>query len=267
MSSKWKPTTSDLEDRLLGIQLSEVGNNTKAICSRTKTNGQVIEPIIQPIYHSAIYKISSVNAYLKILEDDGFIYGRLGNPSCQAVETTLASLEDAYGSLTFSCGMGAISTVFLECLKTGDHIVCQYPLYSGTYEILKKYLKKFNISITWVKTGSDISEWESAIRPETAMLYGETPCNPTMAILDLVEFANLGQKRGIITVVDATFGSPALFKPLNFGIDIVLHSATKYIGGHSDVIAGVLSTNSKELWSRLLKARSCFGSILVLVLT
>ncbi|CAD5124436.1 DgyrCDS12719 [Dimorphilus gyrociliatus] len=262
MSSKWKPATSDLSDRLLGIQLSDIGDSTKVISSKLKSSTRAVEPIIQPIYHSAIYKISSVDDYLKILEEDGFIYGRLCNPSCQAVEVSLASLEDAYGSLTFSSGMGAISTIFLECLKANDHIVCQYPLYSGTFEVLKKLMAQFNVSVSWLNSDSDMQDWEAAIKPNTVMLYGETPCNPIMSILDLIEFAALGKKRGILTVVDATFGSPVLFKPLNYGIDIVLHSATKYIGGHSDVIAGVLSTRNEKLWSRLLIARSLYGTIL-----
>ncbi|CAD5123162.1 DgyrCDS11532 [Dimorphilus gyrociliatus] len=259
MSSHWTPIEADLADKLRDFKLSQIGENTKAICTKPKLKS-VVKPVVPAICHSSTFEIESVEDYLKILKEDGYIYSRLGNPTCQAVEATVSALEEAYGSLTFNTGMAAISSILISILKSGDHVICQNPVYSGTYKFLSTYLSRLNVTTTYIPAGSPIEVWAAEIKPETKVLYGETPCNPDMAVLDLKRFGELGKKHQIITIIDSTFASPTITKPLNYGIDIVVHSATKYMGGHSDLMGGVAATNSQALWSELQITRSELGS-------
>lgn len=261
MSSHWKPVEANLAEKLNDFVLSDIGDNTKAICTKPKIKCAV-KPVTPAIFHSSTYEIDSIDGYLKIIQEDGYLYSRLGNPTCQAVEATMSVLEGAYGSLTFNTGMAAVSSVLFSILKSGDHVICQNPVYSGTYKLLTTYFRRLNVSVTFVGAGSPVEEWASHIKPETKLLFGETLCNPDLSILDLKAFGQLGKEKEILTVVDATFTSPILLKPLKYGIDIVIHSATKYLGGHSDLLAGIASTINQELWSELQLTRSEFGTCL-----
>lgn len=178
-------------------------------------------------------------------EEAGYVYTRLGNPTLTQFEEKMAELEGAEAALAFGSGMAAVSAVLIGVIKSGDHIICSEGLYGCTYGLLNMLREKFNVQFTLVDM-TNIDQLEQAIRPETKVCYIETPINPTIKLVNLKAVSKLAQQQGITTVVDNTFLSPHFQRPLEFGCDVVLHSATKYIGGHGDVIAGVLC-GKKEL--------------------
>ncbi|MFS0784618.1 methionine gamma-lyase [Bacillus sp. 1P06AnD] len=169
---------------------------------------------------------------------EGYIYSRLGNPTVKALEEKMAILEGGEAALAFGSGMAAVSAILLSLTKAGDHIICSQGLYGCTFGLLQLMEEKYNIrhSFSWL---SSEEELRSMITPETSCIYIETPINPTMKMIDLALVAAVAREFGIPVVVDNTFSTPYLQKPLELGCDIVLHSATKYIGGHGDVVAGV----------------------------
>jgi len=259
MSVSWKPSLTTLE----ASGQHDVTDDTLAVAGNLHYDVSKAKALTLPIHHTSTYKIDSVDQYLSILQNDGYIYSRLGNPSVQHAECVVKVLEGAAGSLGFASGMAAISTAILALCDAGDHIVCQSPVYSGTHSLLKNVLKRFNIEHSWVPAGCDVEEYRKAIKPNTKLLYGETPANPVMSILDLEEFASLGKcKPGLYTMVDTTFATPYLIKPCVMGVDITVNSATKYLGGHSDLLAGIVSTRTPELWAKIQKMRSELGSCL-----
>ncbi|MGD6894969.1 methionine gamma-lyase [Bacillus infantis] len=182
-------------------------------------------------------------------EEEGYIYSRLGNPTVAVLEERMAALEQAEAALAFSSGMAAVSAVLVALTKAGDHILCSQGVYGCTFGLLQLMKKKYNIN-------HDFSLMESkeqllgAIRPETACLYIETPINPTMKLVDLEMAVEAAREKGIPVIVDNTFCSPYLQNPLSLGCDIVIHSATKYICGHGDVIAGI-AAGRKELMDEI----------------
>jgi methionine-gamma-lyase len=172
-------------------------------------------------------------------EEAGYVYTRLGNPTLSLFEEKMAELEGGEVALSFGSGMAAVSAVLIGLVKSGDHIICSEGLYGCTYGLLNMLREKFNVQFTLVDMTS-IEQVEHAIRPETKVCYIETPINPTIKLVDLKAVSKLAELHGMTTVVDNTFLSPHFQRPLELGCDVVLHSATKYIGGHGDVIAGVL---------------------------
>ncbi|RLQ97920.1 methionine gamma-lyase [Falsibacillus albus] len=172
-------------------------------------------------------------------EEEGFIYSRLGNPTVKMLEDRMAVLEKGEAALAFSSGMAAVSATLFALTKTGDHIICSQGVYGCTFGLLEMMQKKFNIEHEFLSMSSP-EELEKAIRPETTCIYIETPINPTMQLIDLEMVAGVAQRKGITVVVDNTFCSPYLQRPLELGCDIVIHSATKYLCGHGDVIAGIV---------------------------
>lgn len=172
-------------------------------------------------------------------KEEGFVYSRLGNPTVKMLEERVAALENGEACLAFGSGMAAVSAVLLALTKTGDHILCSQGVYGCTFGLLQLMNEKYNI-------GHDFSAMETreqlleAIRPETVCIYVETPINPTMKLVDLQMVAAIAKEKGIPVVVDNTFSSPYLQNPINLGCDVVIHSATKYICGHGDVIAGLV---------------------------
>lgn len=185
-------------------------------------------------------------------EEEGYIYSRLGNPTVKALEDRIAVLEGAEAGLAFASGMAAVSAVLLALTKANDHIICSQGLYGCTFGLLKLMKEKYNIDHDFceMKTADEL---EAIIRPETTCIYIETPINPTMKMIDLELVAAIAHKHGIAVVVDNTFSTPYLQKPLDHGCDIVLHSATKYICGHGDVIAG-LAAGKQDLISQVAKS-------------
>lgn len=170
------------------------------------------------------------------------VYPRLFNTvNQQAVVAKLAALESAEDGVLFSSGMGAISTVFLTLLKAGDHVVLQDQIYGGTYAFAANLLERAGISYSFA--APDIASLRAAVTPATRMVYVESPANPLLQVVDLQALAALGQELGITTVIDSTFASPVNQNPLRFGLDVVIHSGTKYLGGHSDLCCGVALGN------------------------
>jgi len=205
-----------------------------------------------PIYQTSTFRFQSAEhgAACFTGESDGYIYTRISNPTIHALETLLTELENGYGGIATSSGMGAVNTVFGTLLAQGDHIVCSEAIYSATRIVLETYYKKFGVVAAFVNT-TDIEEVRKAIRPETRLLYIETPSNPTMEISDLKACCELAHEHGIPVAVDNTFCSPYLQRPIDFGVDIVLHSLTKFINGHADIVGGVVIAKDESMYRQL----------------
>ncbi|MBO8170566.1 MAG: methionine gamma-lyase [Bacillaceae bacterium] len=193
-----------------------------------------------PIYQTSTFVFPSAEAGGSRFagEEDGYIYTRLGNPTTRALEEKMAALEKGDAALAFSSGMAAISAVLINLVKSGDHILCSKTLYGCTYGLLQLLNQKFNVEYSLVDM-SDREQIEKAVQPNTRVIYVESPTNPTMELADLEMVAEIAGKQDARVVVDNTFMTPYLQRPLELGADIVVHSATKYIGGHGDVVAGI----------------------------
>ncbi|XP_046553588.1 L-methionine gamma-lyase-like [Haliotis rubra] len=263
MAEKRPPARSDLEKGVNGLHLNDVALDTRALRPRFHYDGTVTEPLVPPIYHSSTYKLKSVDDFLKVMHEGGSVYSRLSNITTESTESAINALEGGAGSLVFASGMAAISTVFLALLQKGDHIVMNVPVYSGSQVLLKRLVRKFGLGVSWVPAGCSVDEYRRNIKPNTKIIYGESPCNPDMSILDFEEFGKLSSSLdGVISVVDSTFGSCYLQQPNKHGIDISLHSCTKYMGGHSDLIAGSVTTRTVDLWERLKTWQTSLGCML-----
>ncbi|WP_423407675.1 methionine gamma-lyase [Heyndrickxia sp. MSNUG] len=182
-------------------------------------------------------------------EEDGFIYSRLGNPTVAMLEERMAAIEKGEKALAFASGMAAVSAILISLTRSGDHILCSQGVYGCTFGLLQLMKEKYDInhSFSMMSTREEVLE---AITPETACIYIETPINPTMRLVDLEMVAEVAKEKGIPVVVDNTFSSPYLQNPLELGCDFVIHSATKYICGHGDVIAGI-AVGPKDIMSKI----------------
>ena len=196
-------------------------------------------PLVEPIFQTAPFSFADPEALARASKGDppDAFYTREGNPNVTTAENKLAALEGAEQAALFSSGMGAISTAFLAHLKAGDHIVATEDLYGGTLRFFQDVLAPMGITTTLVAT-EPRPRLEEAIRPETRWLYVETPTNPLVKIVDLSFAADVARRKSVAAVIDGTFASPVLQRPLELGFDLVLHSATKYLNGHADVMAG-----------------------------
>ena len=205
---------------------------------------------VTPIYQTSTFKFKNAahGAACFAGEDPGFIYTRIGNPTIGALEEVIAKLENGYNSVVVSSGMAAVNTVYMSFLKSGDHMISSDAVYGPSRVVMEKYWANFGIESTYVDT-CDLKNIENAIQPNTKMLYLETPANPTIAITDIKAASELAHKHNIIVVVDNTFCSPILQKPLDLGADVVLHSMTKFLNGHADIVAGSVIAKTKELYS------------------
>ncbi|AQU80107.1 MULTISPECIES: cystathionine beta-lyase [Planococcus] len=207
-----------------------------------------------PIYLSSTFHQQSLDSF------GPFDYSRSGNPTRLALEETIAKLEGGKRGFAFSSGMAAISSAFM-LLSSGDHVLVSEDVYGGTYRFITEILDKFNIEYTFVNM-TDLNEMANAIQPNTKVIYLETPSNPVMNITDIEIAAKLAKANNCLTFVDNTFMTPLYQNPLELGADIVLHSATKFLSGHSDVIAGLAVTKDEELGNRLGFIQNTFGSVL-----
>lgn len=172
-------------------------------------------------------------------EDEGFVYSRFSNPTVRMFEQRLASLEGAGDCLATSSGMAAILTVCLGALRAGDHVLCAANVFGATVQLFTNILSRFGIETTWVRSG-DAEAWRAALTPRTRLMFCETPSNPLGELVDLEAFAAIGRAHGALTVVDNCFCTPALQRPLEFGVDVVVHSATKYLDGQGRVVGGAI---------------------------
>jgi len=190
--------------------------------------------------------------------DDGFVYSRFSNPTVQMFEQRLASLENAEDGLATSSGMAAILATALATLRGGDHIVCSANVFGATVQLFSTLLVRFGIDTTYVR-GTDPDAWRAAVTPRTRLLYCETPSNPLMEIIDLPALAALGRETGALTVVDNCFCTPVLQRPLDFGIDVVIHSATKFLDGQGRVLGGAVLGRRSFIREALLPVLRCAG--------
>ncbi|MFC3884189.1 trans-sulfuration enzyme family protein [Bacillus songklensis] len=205
-----------------------------------------------------IYQVSTFHQDVE--ETNRYDYSRSGNPTREALEQTVAQLEGGNAGFAFSTGMAAISSVL--CLfQSGDEIIVSHDIYGGTYRVLTQLFSKFGIKTVFVDT-TKVEEIEKAVTSQTKALYIESPSNPFLNVTDIRKASEAAKKHGLITIVDNTFMTPYLQQPLALGADIVIHSATKYIGGHSDVVAGVVITSSEALAKEVKFVQNAFGAVL-----
>jgi cystathionine gamma-lyase len=210
--------------------------------------------IVTPIHPTTTYQQEAIGRH------KGFEYSRTGNPTRKALEENVAALEGARRGLAFASGMAAITTV-THLLRAGDHVVAEENVYGGTVRYFQQVASRFGISVDFVDA-SEPKNVERAMRPTTKFVYAETPTNPNLKLNDLTALADLAHDRGAMLVVDNTFASPYLQRPHERGADVVLHSATKYLGGHSDAIGGVVTTVDDAVAERLAFLQNATGAIL-----
>ncbi len=214
---------------------------------------EVTGAVTAPIFQTSTYSNS------KLGESKGFDYGRTINPTRTALESCIAELENGKHGFCFSSGMAAVHTV-INLFKKGDHIICSDNVYGGTYRLYEQIMRNFGLDFTYLDT-SDAELIKEAIKPNTKLIYVETPTNPMLGISDLEALSKIGKTNNIMTCVDNTFMSPYFQNPLDFGIDIVLHSSTKYINGHCDVIGGCLITSDDSIAEKLKFLQNSIGSV------
>jgi cystathionine beta-lyase len=207
-----------------------------------------------PIYNAATFRQTSVDAF------GPYDYSRSGNPTRNALEAIIASLEGGVKGFAFSSGMAAISSVFL-LFSPGDHLVACEDVYGGAYRVLTKLFSRLGIEATFVDF-TDVAKIRDAIRPNTKALYLESPSNPLLMITDLRAVSALAKERGLLSIIDNTFMTPYLQRPIEYGMDIVIHSATKYLGGHSDLIAGLAVAADQKLAGQIKFIQNSFGAVL-----
>jgi len=181
---------------------------------------------------------------------EGYIYTRIGNPTINALEVAMAQLENGVGGVATSSGMSAVATVYLALLSAGDHIVSQASVYGPSRILMEKHMSRFGVEATFLDT-TDLAAVKAAIKPNTKIIYVESPGNPGMQVSDLAAIAELAHSVGALAVVDNTFASPYLQRPLDLGCDVVLHSITKFINGHADVVGGVLVAKDEAIYKQL----------------
>jgi cystathionine gamma-lyase len=233
-------------------------NDNNAFATRAIHAGQSPDPatgaIMTPVFMSSTY----VQASPGVLKED-YDYSRSANPTRKALEANLASLEGSKHGFAFSSGLGALDCV-LHTLSAGDHIVLCDDVYGGSYRLLDKVYKQLGIETTRVDM-TDLAQTQAAITSKTKLLWAESPTNPMLKVLDIKSIADLAHASGAILGVDNTFATPYLQNPLKHGADVVLHSSTKYLGGHSDVIGGVLVTSDDELAAQIKFLQNSVGAV------
>lgn len=227
--------------------------------------GNQIDPatgaVSMPIYQSSTFAFKNADHGAASFRGDpegGFIYTRLGNPTIQALENSVSILEKGCGGLACATGMAAVNLVYYALLSQGDHIVCTESLYGPSRMVLETEYPRFGIAASFVDS-SDPANVAGAMRPQTRLVYLETPANPTLKLADITAIADIAHRQGALVCVDNTFCSPYLQNPLELGADLVLHSMTKFINGHTDVVAGMVVVKQPELYARMQKVHRNLG--------
>ena len=240
--------------------LSDKGRHTRIIHA-----GSHVDPatgaVSTPIYQSSTFAFKDADHGAASFRGDpegGYIYTRLGNPTVAALEESVATLEYGFGGMTCATGMAAVNLVYYALLSQNEHIVCTESLYGPSRMVLETEYPRFGIEASFVDS-ADPANVEAAMRPETRLVYLETPANPTLKLADIAAISAIAHARGALVCVDNTFASPYLQNPLELGADIVLHSMTKFINGHSDVVAGMVVAKDEALYQRLLKVHKNLG--------
>jgi len=238
--------------------ISDMGMDTKIIHA-----GQAVDPatgcVTVPIYQTSTFAFKNANdGAEKFSGKPGYIYTRLGNPTTRALEDCVTALENGYGGLATSSGMAAITAVYTTFLSKGDHIVSSGAVYGPSRVVIEREYSRYGIEFDHIKS-EYIEEVKKAIKPNTKLIYIETPANPTINITDIAACAKLAKEHGIILAVDNTFMSPYLQRSLDYGADVVVHSMTKFLNGHGDVVAGMIIARNEELFKKIRKVLVNFG--------
>ena len=231
-------------------------SETKAVrgaANLDKKNG----PLATPIYQTSTFEVTDNDEQVRATHSDHF-YTRYGNPTNTVAEKRIAELEGVEAALTFASGMGAITTTIMALLKSGDHVVAQRDIYGGANKFLSQWLPKMGIETTFVDT-TEYEQHARAIRPNTKLLYLESPTNPVLRVVDFKRVVALAKQHNLLSMIDATFGTPINQHPAEFGIDLVMHSGTKYLAGHSDLICGVVA-GGHEWMERIWETRTTLGN-------
>src|SRR5579872_1421582 len=231
-------------------------SETKAVhggANLDKKNG----PVSLPIYQTSTFEVTDNEEQLRATPTDHF-YTRYGNPTNTVAEETIAELEGTEAALTFASGMGAVTTTIMTLLKSGDHVVAQRDIYGGVNKFLAQWLPKMGIETTFVDT-TDYEQHARAIRPNTKLLYLESPTNPTLRVVDFRKVVGIAKEHKLLSMIDATFGTPVNQHPAEYGIDLIMHSGTKYLGGHSDLICGAVC-GRRELMEKIWETRTTLGN-------
>lgn len=209
--------------------------------------------IVPPIYETATFVLPEVG------RDKGFDYTRASNPTRQVLEANLAAIEGGEYAVAFASGMAAVDSV-MKLLSAGDHVVCSDDVYGGVSRHFNKVLSRYGMSFTYVDT-SKPETVRQAIRPETKMLWIETPTNPLLKVTDLAAMSEIAKENDIFFGVDSTFATPVFLRPLEYGADIVMHSTTKYLSGHNQIIGGVLVTNREDIFDEMKFIQKTIGAV------
>ena len=218
----------------------------------SKKNG----PLSTPIYQTSTFEVTDSQRQVEVTHTDMF-YTRYGNPTHTVAESAIAELEGTDAALLFASGMCAVTTTVLGLLKSGDHIVAQRDIYGGVTKFFTQWLPKLGIEVTLVDT-NDYEQHMRAIRATTKMLYLESPTNPVARVIDLKKVAGIAKQHNLISMIDSTFATPINQRPAEYGIDLVMHSGTKYFGGHSDLIAGIVA-GRQDLIDQIHETRTTLG--------
>ena len=241
----------------LMTRLTHAGENTLA----KKIAASVSVPKVNPIYMSSVFSFDDVASLDAVYDGSaqGYVYSRISNPGSDAVEDVLAQAEESDGALVFSSGMAAIITSILAHVKTGDHVVSSNVLYGGVYDFFKNELPRFGVDITLADFEKE--DVQALLRPNTKVIYTETISNPLMVVEDLPNLAKIAHAHGCKLIVDNTFATQAVAQILKLGVDVAVYSATKYLGGHSDLLGGALTANAETI-AHLRRYFTLYGSIM-----
>lgn len=220
-------------------------------------------PVTPPIYQTSTFKFDNAEQGASLFkgEIDGYIYTRMLNPTVEAMENAIADLEGGHKALGCASGMAAISTVFFALLKEGDHVVCSRSVYGPTLTVLQTVFSKFGVESTFVDS-EYVDQVKNAVKPNTKIIYIETPANPMISITDLTKTAEIAHENKALLVVDNTFMGPALQQPFNFGADVIVHSMTKYLNGHADVVAGIIVVKDEPMYQSMRKILNQHGGVI-----
>ena len=245
--------TSNLTTKGIHTKVTHAGENPDSIHGSVGT----------PIYQSSTFKFRDADHGARLFEgeEQGYIYTRIGNPTTNTFEEAVALLEGGFGGMATSSGMAAVSAIYMTYLGQGKHMVGTDAVYGSSRMVIENEFSRFGVAYDFVDT-ADLDAVKAAIRPDTALVYIETPANPTIKLTDIQACAELAHEVGAVLVVDNTFMSPVLQNPLALGADVVLHSITKYINGHTDVVGGVIVTGNAEEFERIKTVINATGGIM-----
>ena len=237
--------------------------NIESLCVHSGVGEYEHGSVVPPIYQTSTFKFESSKHGADLFKGEakGYIYTRMGNPTIEAMEKAVAELEGGYKALGCASGMAAINTALTALLKTGDHVVCSKSVYGPTNTLLANVFSKYGVETTFVDTDI-IENMKSAVKKNTTVIYVESPGNPTLAVTDLKAAAEIAHENNALLVVDNTFMSPVLQRPIDFGADVVVHSMTKFLNGHADVVAGIIVVKDEETYKHFRKTLNQLGGVI-----